>query len=154
MWRTWQQCTGQEAREQRVFFPVDRERGVHAATRLPVDIALDVAAAKQTLKLLHHDVPLTRQFSLPRLHFDIMFFQVFCLNVHYLRNVCLFFPFQVNNGYLVRDLDPLAVVYNDASVLENFHAAEGFKMMLEPAFDILRVWGRTFWRRARRNRNS
>lgn len=48
-------------------------------------------------------------------------------------------PAQVNNGYLVRDLDPLAVVYNDASVLENFHAAEGFKMMLDPAFDILRV---------------
>lgn len=46
----------------------------------------------------------------------------------------------VNNGYLVRDLDPLAVVYNDVSVLENFHAAEGFKMMLDPTFDILRGW--------------
>eukprot|EP00903_Cladosiphon_okamuranus_P009663 g9194.t1 len=46
----------------------------------------------------------------------------------------------VNNGYLVRDLDPLAVVYNDASVLENFHAAEGFKMLLDPAFGILRGW--------------
>ncbi|CAM9137263.1 unnamed protein product [Ectocarpus sp. 6 AP-2014] len=46
----------------------------------------------------------------------------------------------VNNGYLVRDLDPLAVVYNDASVLENFHAAEGFKMMLDPTFDILKGW--------------
>lgn len=39
----------------------------------------------------------------------------------------------------MRDLDPLAVVYNDASVLENFHAAEGFKMMLDPTFDILKV---------------
>ncbi|CBJ27187.1 conserved unknown protein [Ectocarpus siliculosus] len=46
----------------------------------------------------------------------------------------------VNNGYLVRDLDPLAVVYNDASVLENFHAAEGFKMVLDPTFDILKGW--------------
>ena len=46
----------------------------------------------------------------------------------------------MNNGYLVRDLDPLAVTYNDVSVLENFHAAEGFKMMLDPAFDILKVF--------------
>lgn len=45
----------------------------------------------------------------------------------------------VNNGYLVRDLDPLAVTYNDASVLENFHAAEGFKMMLDPKFDVFKV---------------
>lgn len=45
----------------------------------------------------------------------------------------------VNNGYLVRDLDPLAVTYNDVSVLENFHAAEGFKMMLDPRFDIFKV---------------
>lgn len=45
----------------------------------------------------------------------------------------------VNNGYLVRDLDPLAVTYNDASVLENFHAAEGFKMMLHQKFDVFKV---------------
>lgn len=45
----------------------------------------------------------------------------------------------VNNGYLVRDLDPLALTYNDASVLENFHAAEGFKMMLDQNFDIFKV---------------
>ncbi|CAM9577773.1 unnamed protein product [Laminaria digitata] len=46
----------------------------------------------------------------------------------------------VNNGYLVRDLDPLALTYNDASVLENFHAAEGFKMMLDQNFDIFKGW--------------
>lgn len=45
----------------------------------------------------------------------------------------------VNNGYLVRDLDPLALTYNDSSVLENFHASEGFKMMLHPKFDIFKV---------------
>lgn len=45
----------------------------------------------------------------------------------------------VNNGYLVRDLAPLAVTYNDTSVLENFHAAEGFKMMIDPKFDIFKA---------------
>lgn len=45
----------------------------------------------------------------------------------------------VNNGFLVRELNPLAVTYNDASVLENFHAAEGFKLMLDRKFDIFEV---------------
>ncbi|CAM9603370.1 unnamed protein product [Phaeothamnion confervicola] len=35
----------------------------------------------------------------------------------------------VSNTYLVRACDPLAVTYNDVSVLENFHAAEGFRVM-------------------------
>ena len=45
----------------------------------------------------------------------------------------------VNNGYLVRDLLPIAVTYNDSSVLENFHAAEGFKLLMDPRFDFFKV---------------
>lgn len=47
----------------------------------------------------------------------------------------------VNNGFLVRELNPLAVTYNDSSVLENFHAAEGFKLMLDPKFNVFKVNG-------------
>ena len=39
----------------------------------------------------------------------------------------------------MRDSAPLAVMYNDASVLENFHASEGFKTMIDPNFDIFKV---------------
>lgn len=45
----------------------------------------------------------------------------------------------VNNSYLIRHLDPLAIIYNDSSVLENFHASEGFKLMMDPMFDIFKV---------------
>lgn len=45
----------------------------------------------------------------------------------------------VNNSYLIRHLDPLAVMYNDSSVLENFHASEGFKLMMDSKFDIFKV---------------
>ncbi|CAM9258094.1 unnamed protein product, partial [Chrysoparadoxa australica] len=37
----------------------------------------------------------------------------------------------VNNSYLVKKLDELAIVYNDRSVLENFHAAEGFRVIMD-----------------------
>lgn len=32
--------------------------------------------------------------------------------------------------------DPIAIRYNDTSVLENFHAAEGFALMANPRFNI------------------
>jgi 3'5'-cyclic nucleotide phosphodiesterase len=47
----------------------------------------------------------------------------------------------VNNNYLVKRQDPLAITYNDQSVLENFHASESFKVMLDPKFAILEHWG-------------
>lgn len=43
----------------------------------------------------------------------------------------------VNNGYLVKKFDPLSILYNDQSVLENFHASEGFKIILDPKYAIL-----------------
>jgi len=34
-----------------------------------------------------------------------------------------------NNGFLVNSNDPIAIKYNDNSVLENFHAANLFKIL-------------------------
>jgi hypothetical protein len=39
----------------------------------------------------------------------------------------------VTNVYLVAVSDPLAITYNDHSVLENMHAAITFEMMRDPA---------------------
>ena len=38
----------------------------------------------------------------------------------------------VNNGFLIKTSDPIALRYNDESVLENFHVAEGFGVMANP----------------------
>lgn len=57
----------------------------------------------------------------------------------------------VTNGNLVRDLDPLAVTYNDAPALEIFPAAEGFKMMLDPRFDLFKASTKTRQRTMRLN---
>ncbi|CAM9907449.1 unnamed protein product, partial [Phaeothamnion confervicola] len=46
----------------------------------------------------------------------------------------------VNNGYLVKRSHELAVMYNDESVLENFHAAQGFRLLLEPRHNALTGW--------------
>ena len=37
----------------------------------------------------------------------------------------------VNNSFLVQTRDPLAIIYNDFSVLENMHAAKTFELLLE-----------------------
>jgi len=34
-----------------------------------------------------------------------------------------------NNAFMVAGNDPLAIQYNDKSVLENFHVAEGFRII-------------------------
>lgn len=39
----------------------------------------------------------------------------------------------VNNPFLVATNDPIAWRHNDASVLENHHLAEAFKLMIEPS---------------------
>ena len=52
----------------------------------------------------------------------------------------------VNNGYLVKKMAPLSVTYNDQSVLENFHASEAFKVMLEDKYNILKDWGNDYLR--------
>ncbi|CAM9656894.1 unnamed protein product, partial [Choristocarpus tenellus] len=43
----------------------------------------------------------------------------------------------VNNGYLTKVDDPLAITYNDASVLENFHLAEAFRVFGQDKYNIL-----------------
>jgi hypothetical protein len=42
----------------------------------------------------------------------------------------------VNNAFLVETRDPLAQLYNDLGVLENFHSASFFEMRLEKELDI------------------
>ena len=36
-----------------------------------------------------------------------------------------------NNAFLVASKDPVAILYNDSSVLENFHIASAWRLMLE-----------------------
>jgi hypothetical protein len=43
----------------------------------------------------------------------------------------------VSNAHLVAANDPLALVYNDRSVLENYHASETFKLMAAPERNLL-----------------
>lgn len=42
----------------------------------------------------------------------------------------------VNNLYLINTQDPLAILYNDKSVLENHHISAAFKLMQDPSKDI------------------
>lgn len=43
----------------------------------------------------------------------------------------------MNNAFLVATADPLAIRYNDLSVLEYFHTASLFEMMQDPELNIL-----------------
>eukprot|EP00697_Spironema_sp_BW2_P002797 gnl/Spiro4/13731_TR7323_c0_g1_i1.p1 gnl/Spiro4/13731_TR7323_c0_g1~~gnl/Spiro4/13731_TR7323_c0_g1_i1.p1 ORF type:complete len:1123 (+),score=279.62 gnl/Spiro4/13731_TR7323_c0_g1_i1:87-3455(+) len=43
----------------------------------------------------------------------------------------------VNNNFLIATYDDLAVVYSDQSVLENFHLAETFRLLLQPDMNLL-----------------
>lgn len=43
----------------------------------------------------------------------------------------------VNNAFLIATSNPLAIRYNDLGVLEAFHVASVFELMLDPKYDIL-----------------
>lgn len=43
----------------------------------------------------------------------------------------------VNNSFMIATSHPLALRYNDKSILESYHAASFFEMMNNPEFDIL-----------------
>lgn len=43
----------------------------------------------------------------------------------------------VNNAYLINSRDPLAVCYNDKTVLESFHVSVAFKLMQRSGCDVL-----------------
>jgi len=45
----------------------------------------------------------------------------------------------VNNMFLIKTSDPIALRYNDDSVLENFHSAEAFAIMAHARYNILAV---------------
>lgn len=45
-------------------------------------------------------------------------------------------PAGVSNDYLICKCNPLAILYNDKSPLENHHSAAAFKLMME-ADDLL-----------------
>lgn len=42
-----------------------------------------------------------------------------------------------NNSFMISTLSPIALRYNDLSVLENFHCAKGFEVMSEEGCEIL-----------------
>lgn len=44
----------------------------------------------------------------------------------------------INNNFLIKTQNYLALLYNDRSVLENIHCSSVFELMKNPAFDILR----------------
>lgn len=43
----------------------------------------------------------------------------------------------VSSGFLIATSSPIALRYNDQSVLENFHAAEGFQVLAVSKYNIL-----------------
>jgi len=42
----------------------------------------------------------------------------------------------LNNGYLVLSQNEIAIIYNDSSVLENFHASEAYRLFNQDSFKI------------------
>ena len=46
----------------------------------------------------------------------------------------------VNNYYILNIKSPLAIVYNDKSILENWHAATAFNLMRDEKYDILKYY--------------
>mmetsp|Transcript_45376 Transcript_45376/g.33162 ORF Transcript_45376/g.33162 Transcript_45376/m.33162 type:complete len:167 (+) Transcript_45376:1309-1809(+) len=58
--------------------------------------------------------------------------------------------FGYNNAYLVDNKDPIAINYNDQSVLENHHIASSFAVMLsDPKFNVLATLVKDDFKRAR-----
>ena len=43
----------------------------------------------------------------------------------------------VNNNFLIKIEHPLALRYNDKSVLENYHVSEAFKLIRNPDMNII-----------------
>jgi hypothetical protein len=54
-----------------------------------------------------------------------------------------------NNVFLVESKDPIAIRYNDVSVLENHHVASSFQLMLEPNCNVFASFGKDEYKRAR-----
>jgi len=55
-----------------------------------------------------------------------------------------------NNMFHVNDKTSIAITYNDSSVLENFHVAESFKVLLKPENNLLCKLQKEEWRLVRR----
>ena len=49
------------------------------------------------------------------------------------------------NAFLIHTQDDIAITYNDMSVLESFHAAELFKVLLRPNMNILGGMDKVSW---------
>ncbi|CDW89816.1 UNKNOWN [Stylonychia lemnae] len=55
----------------------------------------------------------------------------------------------LNNIYLTETRDPIAIRYNDVSVLENHHVASSFATMLEPQSNFMENFSKEQYKRAR-----
>jgi len=56
----------------------------------------------------------------------------------------------VNNGFLVRTKDELALLHNDMSPLENMHAATLYEIMRDPNNDIMAALSDEHWKKCRK----
>ncbi|RKP04080.1 hypothetical protein CXG81DRAFT_8704 [Caulochytrium protostelioides] len=48
----------------------------------------------------------------------------------------------VNNNFLIQTNSPMALLYNDRSVLENHHVASALRLLLRPELNFLSGWAR------------
>ena len=53
----------------------------------------------------------------------------------------------VNNDFLIKTSDPLALLYNDSSPMENHHVAAAFLLMRDPQFSFFPQAGKkvSYW---------
>lgn len=55
----------------------------------------------------------------------------------------------LNNNYLVNTRNPLAILYNDMSVLESYHVSSAFQILMKPECNFMAGFSKTDWQYVR-----